>query len=283
MGQRDCTATEFATVGSQMRPEPEETILGLKVHPAATLFPLMEGEPFRELKDDIERHGLREPIVIDDDFQIVDGRNRARALAHLASFGRVELKGNGPGGLSEGQWVSLDRNDPYDFVISMNLHRRHLTQKERRELAATLAERLKAEQRMKPKAEKVDATRKAAELTGVSRATVAREEAKQAGKPQPSSLVSVEDTRRGAMGRGALEVKTGRSLTKPRGRVFVAPPPDTPEILALCSRLDDVLHDLKSILADSKDVPGDRAKAKAILAKFRPVVEGIAANLTSPG
>ena len=57
----------------------------LKVHPAADLFPLMSADELRELREDIEKHGLMSPIVLwsDDDkatVSVLDGRNRLDGL-----------------------------------------------------------------------------------------------------------------------------------------------------------------------------------------------------------
>ena len=49
------------------------------VHPVAKLFPLIVGDEFERLVDDVRAHGLRRPILITGETMIVDGRNRLRA------------------------------------------------------------------------------------------------------------------------------------------------------------------------------------------------------------
>jgi hypothetical protein len=48
---------------------------GYGVHPAAALFPLMNGEELGALAMDIKENGLKEAIVVIDGM-ILDGRNR---------------------------------------------------------------------------------------------------------------------------------------------------------------------------------------------------------------
>lgn len=50
-----------------------------EIHPVAALFPYIEGEAFREFVEDISANGQREPVVLDRDGRLIDGRNRARA------------------------------------------------------------------------------------------------------------------------------------------------------------------------------------------------------------
>lgn len=101
----------------------------LPVHPAADLFPLLAGEDFALLKADIDQHGLREPIVLHDG-AILDGRNRYRACREL-NIAPTTVAWDGVG-------------TPETFVISMNLHRRHLTASQRAAIATRHLPNLKA-------------------------------------------------------------------------------------------------------------------------------------------
>jgi hypothetical protein len=79
-------------------------------HPIANIFPLLEGEAFAELVEDIRAHGLREDIVIYED-KILDGRNRYCACLEAG----VEPTETWYGG-----------DDPAEYVWSKNGVRRHL-------------------------------------------------------------------------------------------------------------------------------------------------------------
>jgi hypothetical protein len=92
-------------------------------HPLANIFPLIEGHAYNELRADVMKHGVREPIWIYEG-QILDGRNRYRA----ASSQGVEFEVR--------EYLG---DDPVGFVVSLNLHRRHLTESQRAAVAAKLA------------------------------------------------------------------------------------------------------------------------------------------------
>lgn len=93
-------------------------------HKAAEIFPMMSAEEFNGLVADIREHGLLEPIVMVGD-EILDGRNRFKACIAAGIAPRTV------------QWDG--KGIPHDFVVSHNLHRRHLNTGERGLIAARLA------------------------------------------------------------------------------------------------------------------------------------------------
>lgn len=129
----------------------------MKNHEASELFPMMGEREYQELKADIESHGVREPAWVHKG-KILDGRNRARACDELG----IDL----PCQVYEG-------DDPYGFVISLNLHRRHLNESQRAMVAARMATMKQgARTDLSPIGEKSQA--EAAELMHVGKRTVER-------------------------------------------------------------------------------------------------------------
>ena len=95
----------------------------LGAHPLAEMFPLMDGEDLTALAEDIKQHGLNQPIIIYEGL-ILDGRNRFKAC---------QLAGVGP------VFDNYQGDDALGYVLSLNLHRRHLTSSQRAALAAEIA------------------------------------------------------------------------------------------------------------------------------------------------
>lgn len=102
-------------------------------HPVANIFPLLQEEDFEKLKSDIEQNGQLEPIWLHPDGRIIDGRNRHRACLDLDIAPRFKTWD------CNGSLVS--------FVVSLNLHRRHLTSSQRAAVALDILPMLEDEAR----------------------------------------------------------------------------------------------------------------------------------------
>jgi hypothetical protein len=100
--------------------------LPFEVHPAANIFPMIKGAAFNELVDDIRENGINEPVVFWNG-KLLDGRNRSMACLEI-----------GIDPLDHA--IDIDpETDPVAFVLSANLHRRHLGETEREVVAAKIA------------------------------------------------------------------------------------------------------------------------------------------------
>jgi hypothetical protein len=98
-----------------------ERIERMEFHPVANIFPLMEGREFEALVEDIRTNGLMEPITTYQG-KIIDGRNRYRACIE------AEVKP---------RFIEFDGCVPLiNFILSLNLHRRHLDEGQRGIVAA---------------------------------------------------------------------------------------------------------------------------------------------------
>ena len=98
-------------------------------HKYADLFPLLTGEEFDALVEDIKENGLIEPIYLYQN-QILDGRNRWKAC--------------GVAGV-EPAFSEYKGNDPLTFAVSLNIKRRHLNPSQLAMLGAALMPLLQAE------------------------------------------------------------------------------------------------------------------------------------------
>lgn len=84
----------------------------LKAHPVADLFPMLAAEELQELADDIKTRGLLQPIMVDAEGQILDGRNRL-AACKLAGVEPV--------------FEHYLGDDPDGYAVAVNVARRMIT------------------------------------------------------------------------------------------------------------------------------------------------------------
>lgn len=95
----------------------------MQFHRYSEIFPLLDGDELNQLAEDIESNGQKSPIVIYEG-QILDGRNRFRACAIAGIAADFE---------------DYTGDDALGHVISLNLHRRHLSTSQRAMVAANIA------------------------------------------------------------------------------------------------------------------------------------------------
>lgn len=100
------------------------TIALYEFHEVASIFPMMSDDEYRGLVDDIRANGQREPIWIHQG-KVIDGRNRYKACCELGISPRIH-EWDGVGSL-------------VSFVVSLNLHRRHLDTSQRAMVSGKLA------------------------------------------------------------------------------------------------------------------------------------------------
>jgi hypothetical protein len=174
----------------------------LPIHPAAELFPRMPPDELRALGEDIIKNGLTSPIVLWQP----DSKSPARLLDGISRLDAIEIATGSPvivgaPSIMAGEHflhcdkvIVLGKSvDPYAYVISANIHRRHLTAEQKRELIAKL---------IKATPEKSD--RQIAETVKASPTTVGTVRAEMETKGDVSKL----DTRRDSKGRKQPATRT---------------------------------------------------------------------------
>jgi hypothetical protein len=227
----------------------------IEVHPACDLLPQMPPDELRELGGDIRRNGLREPITIiekprrspdgsfivnDPRVQIVlDGRSRVDAM-ELAGFRIVDKTGSLDrtlGHKAAGVPVRLvdycevfnaENENPYAFVVSKNIHRRHLTAEQKRDVIAKLikatpekSDRQLAE-RTKTSPTTVGKVRKEVEATGdvskLDTRTDSKGRKQPARKPKPLTDPAVAAAVERAIALARIHTEATRIGAPPGGR-----------------------------------------------------------------
>lgn len=92
-----------------------------ELHPLCVLFPRMVGGEFDALREDIRANGLRAPIVLHDGM-ILDGGNRYRACIEA--------------GVTP-EFTEFTGGNLASFVLSANLHRRHMREGQQAAIVAS--------------------------------------------------------------------------------------------------------------------------------------------------
>jgi hypothetical protein len=126
-----------------------------RIHPAANLFPRPSDDELRQRGEDIKKNGLKDPVVLwckeaslnanlgsPAEFVVIDGISRLDSMElvgietvkplgkehFIAVPHRLVCEGFNP------NYPDNSGINPYSYVISKNIHRRHLTKTEQAEL-----------------------------------------------------------------------------------------------------------------------------------------------------
>ena len=108
-----------------------------ELHPLCTLFPRLGAAEFAALVADIKANGLREPITLHDGM-ILDGGNRYRACIEAGI---------------EPTFREFDGGNIVSFVLSANLHRRHMTAGQQAAIVASAQDWARAQPANRPRKE----------------------------------------------------------------------------------------------------------------------------------
>lgn len=135
----------------------------MQIHEVCNIFPMMGEDDFRALKEDIRAHGQSVPILTFKG-KVIDGRNRLKACEELGIAPKTE------------EWGGS--KPLVDFIVGLNLHRRHLSSGQRAACGTEIEERL--------------ATEAKARQAANARATAAQ---KAASKPIDSNSQSVDHSK----------------------------------------------------------------------------------------
>jgi hypothetical protein len=200
----------------------------LPVHPAAEVFPRVSEDELNVLAQDIRRHGLKTKITLWNDGTtdyVLDGITRLDALERVGiKFFTTETHDGRC--LPDFEYFSClidPALDPFAYVISANIHRRHFTAEQKRELIAKL---LKA----KPEASNVIVAKQAKaddktvakvrrELEGRSEIPNVEVRTDAKGRTQPATKRTAQPGRspaEEAMARAAMQVELDGIAESPR-------------------------------------------------------------------
>jgi ParB-like chromosome segregation protein Spo0J len=163
-----------------------------EMHPACAAWPPMPACDIEKLAADIKANGLRQPVILHED-KILDGRNRALAC----EMAGVDLKTEVYAG-----------TDPVGFVVSMNLHRRHLKESQRSMIGARLADMRQGARTDLSSIEPTSISQaQAAEMLNVGVASVKR--AKTVLKSGDGELITAVDPGKKSVSAAAREAEAG--------------------------------------------------------------------------
>lgn len=103
-------------------------IESLRLHPAANRVPMANDADLSALRDSLREHGQQDPLDVNADDEILDGRTRWMLLRELHAA-TVEVR-----------TVHIPADQQTNYIVDRALARRHLTAEQKRALNALLRE-----------------------------------------------------------------------------------------------------------------------------------------------
>ena len=199
-----------------------------KLHELCSLFPRMSDFDLACLKLDIQKHGQQNPIILHDG-KIIDGQNRHLACKQLGI---------------DPIFTEYDGDDIASYVLSVNLHRRHLTPGQQAVIVASVQDWGKAQKVGSPQSTNAsrlpaDTLGTRADKSGVSKSTQQKADAVAKASPELAAQV--------ARGEVSLEAATREVAPQLARKKNVEPPPEKPtvkEALTVDGDMDEVLKQL---------------------------------------
>lgn len=216
-------------------------MIHFEYHPVADLFPLMPDPELEALSRDIEANGLREPIWLHPDGRIIDGRNRYRA-SMLVGVEPDTRTWDGEGSLVA-------------FVVSLNLHRRHLNESQRAMVAADIKPMFEEEARARMLAGK--APDPGANLPEGPEPGRARDEAARAVGVSPRTVSHADTVKRSAAPELEQAVRAGEVSVSAAAEVARIHSPDVQRAV-LAGGAKAVTEEAAKIRAEKRPARNDR-------------------------
>lgn len=189
-------------------------------HPLADMFPMIPEADRKLLADDIVTFGQRDPIILLDGM-VLDGRNRQWACG----FADVEPI-----------YEQYAGDDPLNFVLSKNLHRRHLTESQRALIAAAIVDWERGVNQTTAGPANLQ-TRRAAERLSISeRAVYSAKRIHEKGAPELLDAIRA----------GKVTIHTGEAISE----------------LQHSEQAKVIREEKKAIVAKAKEIRSDQAKVR---------------------
>lgn len=225
-----------------------EVICGYAVHPAAAVFPLIEGDEFEHLCESIRTHGVQHPAVVRGN-ELIDGRNRMRACEALRAQGWE-------GFCPVVEWKEDGRNVA-EWIWDTNALRRHMSDDGMVLASAAIWPLIAKENEARREASKFDKAK-------ATEAAKARHAVETKSSPPQKQDTKAKDARSTV---GQVAAKAGTSRHKARQAIAVQKAIEAGELPA----------------ETAKDVMAGKKKLKAVAPKParkkpKPAAEAVAAR-----